>query len=84
MFQKVSKRNSELYQLNRDLELRVQERTHELALANAQLQQLATHDDLTGLPNRRLALSSLQQLWLEAERYGIPLSVLLLDADHFK
>ena len=84
MFQKLSKRNSELHQLNRDLELGVQERTQELALANAQLQQLATHDDLTGLPNRRLALSSLQQLWLEAERYQVPLSVLLLDADHFK
>ncbi len=84
MFQKVSKRNSELYRLNRDLELRVQERTQALALANAQLRQLATHDDLTGLPNRRLALTSLQQLWREAERYGLPLSVLLLAVYDFK
>ena len=80
----VSGRNRELRDLNRELDQRVQQRTLELEHANRQLERLSTHDDLTGLPNRRFAVSSLTQLWLESERYGSPLSVLLLDADHFK
>ena len=84
LFHVVSERNRELRILNRELEERVQQRTAELEDANRQLQLLATQDDLTGLPNRRFAHLSLNQLWHEANRYGGPLSVLLLDADHFK
>jgi len=47
-------------------------------------QRLATTDELTGIANRRNI-----QHWLEheaerAERYGVPLSVALVDVDHFK
>jgi diguanylate cyclase (GGDEF)-like protein/hemerythrin-like metal-binding protein len=80
----VSDRNHELRTLNRELELRVQQRTADLEYANNQLQMLSTQDDLTGLPNRRFATLTLQQFWAEALRYGENLSVLLLDADHFK
>ncbi|HNE73220.1 MAG TPA: GGDEF domain-containing protein, partial [Giesbergeria sp.] len=52
--------------------------------ANRQLQMLSSQDDLTGLPNRRFAVAALNELWAEARRDGTPMSVLLLDADHFK
>jgi hemerythrin len=70
--------------LNRELEQRVQQRTIDLEHANRQLQLLSTQDDLTGLPNRRFAILSLNQLWFETQRYGGALSVLMLDADRFK
>jgi hemerythrin len=84
LFFAVSERNRELRALNRELEQRVRERTIELEQANRQLQLLSTHDDLTGLPNRRYALLSLGQQWMERRRFGGSLAVLLLDADHFK
>ena len=84
LFYVVSERNRELRILNRELEQRVQQRTIALENANHQLQLLSTQDDLTGLPNRRFANLSLNQLWLEAKRYASSLSVLMLDADHFK
>lgn len=84
LFYTVSERNRELRALNRDLEARVRQRTQDLEHANQQLQMLSTQDDLTGLPNRRFAELSLRQLWRERQRYGEPLAVLMLDADHFK
>lgn len=84
LFQTVTERNRELRILNRGLEERVKQRTAELEHANRQLQLQAVHDDLTGLPNRRFAIMTLRQLWAEAQRYGNPLSVLMLDADKFK
>lgn len=84
MLHVVSQRNGDLRLANLDLEQRVRERTAELERSNAQLQLLAVHDELTGLPNRRFALSALQELWGEAQRDGRPLSVLMIDADKFK
>ena len=84
LFFAVSERNRELRGLNRDLEQRVRERTAEIEQANRQLQRLSTHDDLTGLPNRRFALMALGQQWVERQRYGEALAVLLLDLDRFK
>ena len=80
----VSERNRELAELNRTLEQRVSERTAELARANERLNVLTYQDELTGLPNRRHALSALEALWQEARQDGTPLSVLMLDADRFK
>jgi len=47
-----------------------------------QLQRMATHDPLTGLPNRRLFLNSLSQVL--AARRGGGLACLYLDLDGFK
>ena len=44
----------------------------------------ASRDPLTGLANRRGFDDALQQLLIDAERGGQPLSVALLDLDHFK
>lgn len=46
--------------------------------------QLATRDPLTGLSNRRLGEERLAGEVSRSERYGHPLSVLLLDLNHFK
>jgi two-component system cell cycle response regulator len=47
-------------------------------------QRLATVDGLTGLMNRRAFTSTLQREVAGAARYGHPLSLVLLDLDHFK
>jgi diguanylate cyclase (GGDEF)-like protein len=50
----------------------------------AELVRLATLDELTGLHNRRFFLRRLGEEAERAARYGSPLSLLLLDIDHFK
>ncbi len=59
-----------------------------LAIANAQLvsrlERLSTHDELTGLPNRRLFARHLERTLARADRYGHDVAVLALDLDHFK
>lgn len=50
----------------------------------ADLQRMATTDELTSLPNRRKFLSTLEAELLRAKRYGRPLSLCMLDLDHFK
>jgi diguanylate cyclase (GGDEF)-like protein len=60
------------------------ERSEELHLANQQLQQLCTHDALTGLPNRREIDARLHQEIAACRRDGQPLTVALVDVDHFK
>ncbi len=49
-----------------------------------QLEALASKDGLTGLANRRTFDTSLAKEWLRAERTGSPLSLLMIDVDHFK
>src|SRR6267142_2267967 len=49
-----------------------------------QAERLATTDGLTGLLNRRTFNAQLQGRLREALRYNRPLSLLLLDVDHFK
>ncbi len=56
----------------------------ELQAVLAQSQEVTTIDTLTALPNRRQVLVELQEAAAFSERYGTPLSVLLLDIDHFK
>ncbi len=48
------------------------------------MDHLAHHDELTGLPNRRLLRAHLEQAMQTAQRHGYMLAVLLLDLDRFK
>jgi len=70
--------------LNQDLEARVEARTAELALANAELQRLATIDPLTGVFNRRHFFNTAKTELERARRHGYPTSIIMLDLDHFK
>jgi putative two-component system response regulator len=56
----------------------------QLTSMNRRLEALSITDDLTGLLNRRHAMSRLQEHWALAERYSRPLSVAMVDLDHFK
>ncbi len=67
-----------------DLEHVIAARTKGLEAANHQLQQLATHDVLTGLPNRVILHDRLEQAIAHATREQHEFAVLLLDLDRFK
>ena len=49
-----------------------------------ELQRLARHDALTGLPNQRSFWEQLAQDTARAKRHGRPLSIAVIDIDHFK
>ncbi|HLK55414.1 MAG TPA: diguanylate cyclase, partial [Chthonomonadaceae bacterium] len=55
-----------------------------LAVAVQSLEALATTDGLTGLKNHRAFHEQLAEESLRAQRYGAPLSLILLDVDRFK
>jgi len=44
----------------------------------------ASHDELTGVLNRRIVMELLDREIDRAQREGLPLAVLMLDVDHFK
>ena len=56
----------------------------ELREKNAQLEALAVTDSLTGLPNRRHLMKRLEEEAARVKRFEQPLSVLMMDVDHFK
>lgn len=62
----------------------VAERTAELAEANRVLQDLANSDGLTMVGNRRRFESFLADEFHRAIRFKTPISLLLVDIDHFK
>jgi diguanylate cyclase (GGDEF)-like protein len=56
----------------------------EMGLMTRKLHAAAHTDVLTELPNRRYAMERLEQAWSESERLRRPISVLIVDIDHFK
>ena len=67
-----------------ELEDKVRRRTAALATANAHLLALATHDGLTGLPNRVLFFDLLDNAVAVARRQEWEVAVLFVDVDGFK
>jgi diguanylate cyclase (GGDEF)-like protein len=66
------------------LDSRTRKHNAQLQQANAQLQHAATHDALTGLPNRVLLADRLGQATAQSERYSRGFAVLVVDLDRFK
>ncbi|WP_461210963.1 sensor domain-containing diguanylate cyclase [Desulfocurvus sp. DL9XJH121] len=62
----------------------VNERTSALERANKRLQELSHTDGLTKVFNRRNFDRRLRQYWRAHQRSGQPLSLIILDIDHFK
>lgn len=85
-------------QVNENLENMVQDRTRsleramrdlekvnaDLELANLELEKLSVNDGLTGISNRRKFDERSKELWVQSYREQRPLSLLLIDIDHFK
>lgn len=76
---------------NEELEGHVEERTFELQIAlrelqdvNAELEKRNFEDALTGLHNRRYFSQQLEKEYRRAYRSKRPLSLLMVDIDHFK
>jgi diguanylate cyclase (GGDEF)-like protein/PAS domain S-box-containing protein len=59
-------------------------RSRELEIANVRLRDLATTDGLTGLRNHRYFRERLRAEVERAKRYGMPVSILMIDVDFFK
>lgn len=71
-------------EMNRNLDNLVRERTQELETANAKLREISTTDPLTGLCNRRLFDETLTKEYARAFREEYPITVFMIDIDHFK
>lgn len=71
-------------EINRKLDIRVQQRTKELEIANAKLQEMSFSDGLTGVKNRRYFDERIVAEYKRAFREQKYLALLMLDIDHFK
>lgn len=71
---------SELKKAKRALEIK----EIELKAVLAQAHEIKNTDVLTYLPNRRKIIVDLQEEVIRSTRYGMPLSISLVDIDHFK
>ena len=56
----------------------------ELDRRQEELAFMATHDALTGLPNRTLIVDRLEQMLLRARHSKTPVAALFIDLDNFK
>jgi len=74
--QRTAELNSSNQQLKKEIEVRL--------LAEGQLQQQASYDELTGLPNRSLAKDRLYQTLLKSKRHKLQPCLAFLDLDNFK
>ena len=66
------------------LERTITDRTSGLEAANRQLRQLASHDALTGLPNRLLLEDRISRAIAQASRHSHEFALLVVDLDRFK
>ena len=81
------KRKDEIGDLARSVEKMQGQIKHQLAelqASHAQLEHLAGHDVLTGLPNRRLFQDRLEHALARAQRTGETFALLFIDVDKYK
>lgn len=81
------KSESNLSRSNRDLRKTLKEaeaKIKSLTVENQSLKIQSTTDPLTGLYNRREFLTRIRMEWGRYRRYNRPLSMIMLDIDHFK
>jgi diguanylate cyclase (GGDEF)-like protein len=86
----TSKHRRTRLQLQEKLEAQLQEakrlsavKERELKAVIAQAHEVAHTDELTFLPNRRQIIGDLQREVMFSGRYGTPLTISMLDIDHF-
>ncbi len=74
--QRTTELNASNQQLKKEIEVRL--------LTEDQLQKQANYDELTGLPNRSLAIDRLYQTLVKSKRHQLKPCVAFLDLDNFK
>ena len=80
-------RQDEIGQLARSfdqMQQQIRQQFTELQTKRQELEHLARHDPLTGLPNRRLFMERLDNALARAKRSQTELAVMFIDMDHFK
>jgi diguanylate cyclase (GGDEF)-like protein/putative nucleotidyltransferase with HDIG domain len=82
-FDDVTQLENSRVELSRMLELLKTSR-EEIHRQNEELKILATKDPLTSCLNRRSFLGQFETQWNAARRYGVPMSCVMVDVDHFK
>lgn len=76
-----------LVDANKELQDHLASAKEEIRVQKRQIQSYmnqARTDELTGLPNRRVFDQELRRRLAQWERQGIPLTLVMLDVDHFK
>ncbi len=73
----AQKQRDEAYEAMREMQ-------KELELKNAELERLSSQDGLTGIANRRVFDEFITKEWMRGARERKPLSLILIDIDHFK
>ena len=66
------------------IQIRNRQLVDQISKNQAYLEKLAHKDQLTGLYNRHYLFEAAESLLAQAQRHNHPLSLILLDADHFK
>jgi diguanylate cyclase (GGDEF)-like protein len=68
----------------KELQAELQQKNAALERMNLELERLANQDGLTRLPNRRYFFERFEVEFHRSRRLGTPLSLLMIDIDHFK
>ena len=76
--------NVTLVRMCESFEAERQRADDELAHRQEELAFMATHDSLTGLPNRTLILDRTEQMLVRSRRHRAPVAALFIDLDNFK
>ncbi|HYI12023.1 MAG TPA: two-component regulator propeller domain-containing protein [Thermoanaerobaculia bacterium] len=82
-----ARKNEELaraYEDVRRIAAELEDTNRQLAVANVRLRALSYVDGLTGVANRRRFDEALEEAWSTAISQGEPVSLVLIDLDHFK
>lgn len=83
ILREITRRKKAEFELQ-DTNMQLQERLTRIAVLQESLQAQVVRDPLTNLYNRRYLEETLNREIGRAQRSGLPLSVIMMDIDHFK
>jgi diguanylate cyclase (GGDEF)-like protein len=84
LYNEIKTSRLEVVKMNQELQSTVAERTDKLQKVNSKLYVMARKDELTQLDNRRVFTEVSQSLWIDCQESLLPMSMLIIDVDHFK
>lgn len=84
LLKEKSNANNKLEELNKILEIKIEEKTKSLVEANENLTKLVSKDFLTNIYNRRAMSEYISHEIIKSKRYKNDLSLISLDIDFFK